>query len=85
MAQAAEQGGNHVLVTEEVHPVTHANGAGMETAGVAGIHVEDEVIPRAFGGRKLELVSREEMVNKIQAGGRHGLSRTLSSSVGQTP
>src|SRR3954468_10945161 len=39
----------------------------LETAGVAGIMIEDTVLPRAFGEKKPSLVSLEEGIGKMRA------------------
>jgi len=39
----------------------------LETAGVAGIMIEDTVLPRAFGEKKPALVSLEEGIGKMRA------------------
>ncbi|MGE0225180.1 MAG: oxaloacetate decarboxylase [Acetobacteraceae bacterium] len=39
----------------------------LETAGVAGIMIEDTVLPRSFGEKKPALISREEGVGKMRA------------------
>ncbi len=39
----------------------------LETAGVAGIMIEDTVLPRAFGEKKPTLVSLEEGIGKMRA------------------
>ena len=39
----------------------------LETAGVAGIMIEDTVLPRAFGEKKPSLISIEEGIGKMRA------------------
>src|ERR1700728_386504 len=39
----------------------------LETAGVAGLMIEDTVLPRAFGEKKPTVISIEEGVGKMQA------------------
>jgi oxaloacetate decarboxylase len=39
----------------------------LETAGVAGIMIEDTVLPRAFGEKKPSLISLEEGIGKMRA------------------
>ena len=39
----------------------------LETAGVAGIMIEDTVLPRAFGEKKPTLISIEEGIGKMRA------------------
>jgi carboxyvinyl-carboxyphosphonate phosphorylmutase len=39
----------------------------LETAGVAGIMIEDTVLPRAFGEKKPQLTSLEEGIGKMRA------------------
>jgi oxaloacetate decarboxylase len=39
----------------------------LETAGVAGIMIEDTVLPRAFGEKKPGLISLEEGIGKMRA------------------
>ncbi len=39
----------------------------LETAGVAGIMIEDTVLPRAFGEKKPQLISLEEGIGKMRA------------------
>src|SRR5271154_5716647 len=39
----------------------------LETAGVAGIMIEDTVLPRAFGEQKPNLISIEEGIGKMRA------------------
>src|ERR1700748_3427765 len=39
----------------------------LETAGVAGIMIEDTVLPRTFGEKKPSLISLEEGVGKMRA------------------
>jgi carboxyvinyl-carboxyphosphonate phosphorylmutase len=39
----------------------------LETAGVAGIMIEDTVLPRAFGEKKPTLISLEEGIGKMRA------------------
>src|SRR6201995_3741928 len=40
----------------------------LETAGVAGIMIEDTVLPRAYGEKKPTVISLEEGVGKMKAG-----------------
>ena len=44
----------------------------LETAGVAGIMIEDTVLPRAFGEKKPSLISVEEGIGKMRAALRAG-------------
>src|ERR1700757_5137852 len=39
----------------------------LETAGAAGLTIEDTLLPQAFGGKKKQLVSLEEGVGKMKA------------------
>lgn len=39
----------------------------LETAGVAGMTIEDTLLPRAYGESKVQLLSREEGLGKIRA------------------
>jgi carboxyvinyl-carboxyphosphonate phosphorylmutase len=39
----------------------------LETAGVAGLMIEDTVLPRAFGEKKASVISLEEGVGKMRA------------------
>ena len=39
----------------------------LETAGVAGLTIEDTALPRPFGEREMRLVSRAEAVGKLKA------------------
>src|ERR1700735_5420156 len=39
----------------------------LETAGVAGLMVEDTVLPRAYGEKKAAVISLEEGVGKMKA------------------
>ena len=39
----------------------------LETAGVAGMTIEDTLLPRAYGDGKMQLLSRDEGLGKIRA------------------
>jgi carboxyvinyl-carboxyphosphonate phosphorylmutase len=50
----------------------------LETAGVAGIMIEDTVLPRAFGEKKPSLISLEEGIGKMRAALRAREDRSLT-------
>src|SRR6202020_679018 len=39
----------------------------LETAGAAGLTIEDTLLPQAFGEKATQLISREEGVGKVKA------------------
>jgi carboxyvinyl-carboxyphosphonate phosphorylmutase len=50
----------------------------LETAGVAGIMIEDTVLPRAFGEKRPGLISLEEGIGKMRAALRAREDRSLT-------
>ena len=56
----------------------------LETAGVAGIMIEDTVLPRAFGEKKPSLISLEEGIGKMRAalGAREDKALTIIGRTG---
>src|SRR6195256_679658 len=59
----------------------------LETAGAAGLTIEDTLLPQAFGQTKTQLISLEEGVGKMQAAldGRGDPSLVIMARTGAVP